>query len=108
MSDIFQILIGSASAYLLGMSFVGYACILMVIKDRVPSNRKNAKICRCLAFFHYILGMLAVGAVPIIAYGRLRGEISVQSVTSFILMSIVMIGIIILAIRWINSKSESN
>lgn len=52
--------------------------------------------------------MLAVGAVPIIAYGRLRGEISVQSVTSFILMSIVMIGIIILAIRWINSKSESN
>lgn len=105
MAHIFQIIIGSAAAYLLGMSVVGYACILIVIKERVTNSRQNNQISRCLTLLHYVLGILSVGAVPIIIYRRLRDDLPVQLVASFLISSVVVVVVIALAIRWINSKS---
>lgn len=69
MASVQLVALGIASGYLLGLSLLGYICLLGVIKSRC-SQRQALSF--ALIALHLSLGLAAMVLVPSVAYGALR------------------------------------
>lgn len=69
MVSAYVVALGCATGYLLGMSVVGYVCLLGLIKARYSQHRG---ISLALVALHYAVGVAALFVVPLLAYRVLR------------------------------------
>lgn len=72
MTSAYFVALGCAAGYLLGMSLVGYVCLLGMIKMRCARHRV---ISFALVAAHYALGLGAMFVVPLLAYRALRAHL---------------------------------
>jgi hypothetical protein len=75
MISAYFVALGCAAGYLLGMSLVGYLCLLGMIKVRCARRRV---VFSALVATHYALGLGAMFVVPLLAYRALRSQLPIE------------------------------